>query len=62
MGKRTCRKCGGKGYVRCPKCHGTGTVNDGRDNCPVCTGWLDFGGGKGVVKCESCNGLGAHYD
>jgi DnaJ-class molecular chaperone len=25
-GKWKCRRCGGKGYVRCPKCHGTRTI------------------------------------
>jgi hypothetical protein len=60
MGIQTCRSCGGKGRVRCPKCHGTGTVDGG--TCDACGGLFatmlnSFG--EGSVKCDSCNGTGS---
>lgn len=50
-----CRICGGKGYVGCLKCHGSGKL--GQDKiCPVCSGPFDTFQGQGVVECRSCKG------
>lgn len=58
---QTCRRCGGKGVVRCPKCHGTGKVGKRYQQCPACSGFLDFFSGSGRVKCDACNGTGKWY-
>lgn len=57
-----CFSCNGKGWKRCPKCHGTGKYH-GKE-CDVC---YDSGsllllfidsGSKGKIECERCGGTG----
>jgi hypothetical protein len=55
MARKKCRKCGGTGERRCPKCHGSNRF------CPVCSSSLSFLGAiGGTVRCESCNGTSYH--
>jgi len=48
-----CRKCGGRGRVKCEACRGTGQlrIRLERRACPACRG-------KGQVACAACGGLG----
>lgn len=77
-GKLTCDGCGGQGAKRCsgrftcPRCDGSGSLDDGKD-CVFCrqTGWVSgcdgdgtincpFCKGKGKIKCNACNGTGEY--
>lgn len=51
----TCKTCGGRGSVRCPRCDGKGQRSGGPLSGPTkCSNC----GGAGVVKCGVCKGKG----
>jgi DnaJ-class molecular chaperone len=59
-------RCAGKGSIRCPKCDGRGTFEEGQlellvepdhraPGCPQCAG-------TGALACPICDGTGAVED
>lgn len=63
MGKVTCSRCGGRGYLPCYHCDGSGVEyvydeDEERDipsTCPRC-------GGQRTIECPRCDGRGEIED
>ena len=62
---KVCSRCGGRGKIRCPYCHGTGWDDSGPAAGGYCWHCGGYGGsdmygryGSGRIKCPSCHGTG----